>query len=55
MEFGNDKTSFFKSLGSFQNHLRSCESFCAKCCDNCYFDDPGVTYRTERASFWSTP
>ncbi len=26
-----------------------------KCYDSCYFNEPGVTYRTNRANFWSLP
>ncbi|MCK7577749.1 MAG: type VI secretion system amidase effector protein Tae4 [Chromatiales bacterium] len=25
------------------------------CYDHCYFNEPGVNYRTDRASFWSLP
>ena len=25
------------------------------CYDHCYFNEPGVRYRTERANFWSLP
>ena len=25
------------------------------CYDHCYFNEPGVNYRTERANFWSLP
>lgn len=26
-----------------------------RCYDECYFNEPGVTYRTDRANFWSLP
>ncbi|WP_260433579.1 type VI secretion system amidase effector protein Tae4 [Burkholderia sp. Bp8998] len=25
------------------------------CCDQCYFNEPGTNYRTDRAHFWSLP
>lgn len=27
----------------------------ARCYDECYFNEPGVPYRTDRANFWSLP
>ncbi len=27
----------------------------SRCYDHCYFNEPGVNYRTDRANFWSLP